>query len=250
MCRTSSLTAAQIDKNTFKNVPVGNLPEDMNMINGTWRFTVKVDKKTGLVTRFKARFCARGDMQVAGVDYFDTSSPVVSYTTLRLLFALACLFSWIILSIDVVTAFLNADIEEEVYMKPGKGFPKVDGMIWRLLKGVYGTCQASRAWWKLFNSWITRDPEIRPSTIDPCLYIAVCLTDSSLFCLLLLYVDDVIAMGNSPSYTREVLNRIQSKFDTTGGEEFTQGLGLECEYDRDAGTLKLHQTRWRGQSGS
>ena len=54
---------AQIDKNTFKNVPVGNLPEDMNMINGTWRFTVKVDKKTGLVTRFKARFCARGDIR-------------------------------------------------------------------------------------------------------------------------------------------------------------------------------------------
>ena len=83
---------AQINNQTVVEVPIGNLPNDINLIDGTWKFDAKADPETGLVRRYKARFCGRGDMQVAGVDYHETSSPVVSYTTLRIILALACTY--------------------------------------------------------------------------------------------------------------------------------------------------------------
>ena len=67
---------AQINNQTVVEVPIGNLPTNINLIDGTWKYDAKADPETGLVRRYKARFCGRGDMQVAGVDYHETSSPV------------------------------------------------------------------------------------------------------------------------------------------------------------------------------
>jgi len=235
---------AQREKGTVTEVPIGNLPENINLINGIWRFDTKVNPTDGTVRRFKARFCARGDMQIEGVDYYETSSPVVSYTTLRIVLALACMYGWMILSMDISTAFLNADIDEDVFMTPGKGFGHKPGHVWKLLKGLYGTCQAGRAWWIHFDNWIKSDPECRPCTVDPCVYVYTCTNNQLLFVILMLYVDDIISVSNCDKYHHEVQARFSKEYKVTGGDEFTHGLGLQCTRDLEKGTLELHQTRY------
>ena len=62
----------------------------MNVISSTWAFKCK-RFPDGLIKKFKSRFCARGDRQIGGVDFFDTYSPVVQWTTIRLMLILEVL---------------------------------------------------------------------------------------------------------------------------------------------------------------
>ena len=83
-------------------------------------------KANGTIDKFKARLVIQGFRQREGVDYFDTYAPVARITTIRLLIALASIHGLVIHQMDVKTAFLNGELDEEVYMKQPKGFV-VDG---------------------------------------------------------------------------------------------------------------------------
>ena len=85
-------------------------------------FQIKRDSNEK-VLKFKARVCARGDKQTYEVDYNETFAPTLRYTTLRVLLSLACSLDLEIEQFDVVTAFLNADVDEDIYMHPPPGLP-------------------------------------------------------------------------------------------------------------------------------
>lgn len=67
---------------------------------------------------------ARGFQQVEGFDFTETCSGVVKAASYRILFALLAKYEWHCHQMDVVTAFLNVDLEEEVYLLPPDGFPE------------------------------------------------------------------------------------------------------------------------------
>ena len=71
----------------------------------------------GSIQTFKARIVAKGFKQREGVDYFDTYAPVARIISIRVLLALASIYKFIVHQMDVKTAFLNADLDDEVYMK-------------------------------------------------------------------------------------------------------------------------------------
>ena len=86
-------------------------PETMpHVIRSTWAFKCK-RFPDGLIKKFKARFCARGDMQLEGIDFFETYAPVVQWTTIRLMFILEVLLGLKSKQGDVTCAFLHADLE-------------------------------------------------------------------------------------------------------------------------------------------
>jgi len=95
----------------------------MNIIDSTWVFKLK-RFPDGLIKKFKARFCARGDQQVEGVDFFETYAPVVQWTTIRLMLILEVLLDLKSKQGDVTAAFLHADLDEgeEVYVRMPRGF--------------------------------------------------------------------------------------------------------------------------------
>jgi len=77
--------------------------DHMNIINSTWAFKCK-RYPDGLIKKFKARFCARGDQQLHGIDFFETYVPVVQWTTIRLMFVLEVLLGLKSLQGDITCA--------------------------------------------------------------------------------------------------------------------------------------------------
>jgi len=101
--------------------------DEMNVLPSTWAFKCK-RYPDGLIKKFKARFCARGDKQIEGVDYFETYAPVVQWITVRLMLILECLLGLVSKQGDVMCAFLHAHLEEEeeVFLEMPLGFKKYD----------------------------------------------------------------------------------------------------------------------------
>jgi hypothetical protein len=142
----SELAALHI-KGTFR---MENLPLGRNAIGNKGVFKVKA-KPDGSVDRFKARLVAKGFSQRAGVDYSETFSPVVKLSILRTVLAIAAKRNMHMHSADIETTFLNADLQEEIYMRQPIGAEDGTPRVMRLLKSIYGLKQASREWYKLFH---------------------------------------------------------------------------------------------------
>ncbi|GJS62863.1 zinc finger, CCHC-type containing protein [Tanacetum coccineum] len=100
---------------------LSDLPHGCKPLGCKWIFKRKM-KVDGTIDKFKARLVIQGFRQKEGIDYFDTYAPVSRITTIRLLLALAAIHNLVIHQMDVETAFLNGDLDEEVYMKQQKGF--------------------------------------------------------------------------------------------------------------------------------
>ncbi|KAL2233347.1 UNVERIFIED_CONTAM: Retrovirus-related Pol polyprotein from transposon TNT 1-94 [Sesamum indicum] len=122
---------------------------DSIVSNGTW---VLVDlppgklKPDGTIDKFKARLVDKGFKQKDGIDYFDTYSPVARLTTIRVLIALASVYNLPIHQMDVKTAFLYGELEEEIYMDQPEGFVAHgnEHKVCKLVKSLYGLKQAPK----------------------------------------------------------------------------------------------------------
>ena len=112
-----------------------------------WIFHTKV-KADGTLDRYKAKLVAKGFQQTLGMDFFDTFSPIVKASTIRIILTIAVTKQWEIHHIDVYNTFLNGDLQETVFMAQPEGFvdPSKPTHVFRLRKALYGLKQAPRAW--------------------------------------------------------------------------------------------------------
>jgi hypothetical protein len=100
---------------------IAMLPAGHRAIGLKWVYKVKKDP-AGHVVKYKARLVAKGYSQRQGVDYDEVFAPVARMETVHLLLALAAHRSWAVHHMDVKSAFLNGDLQEEVYVHQPLGF--------------------------------------------------------------------------------------------------------------------------------
>ena len=120
-------------------------PVGKKVIGSKWVLRIKTNS-AGKVDKYKARVVAKGYRQMEGVDYYETFAPTVRFESIRSLIAFGVAEGWNFDQMDVSTAFLYADLEEETFVEVPEGVSGVEGMVWRLLKCLYGLKQSPRMW--------------------------------------------------------------------------------------------------------
>ena len=126
------------------------------------------------IKKYKVRFVAKGFSQKEGIDYEETFAHVARYTSIRAIMALASMMKWDLHQMDVKTAFLNGEIEEEVYIEQPQGFEIKDRQnhLCMLKKALYGLKQDPRAWYGRIDSFLM-SLDFTKSKVDPNLYYKV-----------------------------------------------------------------------------
>lgn len=168
-------------------------PENKSVVSSRWLYKVK-QVADGSVEKHKSRFVARGFSQVEGIDYDETFALVARYSSIRSILALLAQMGWKIHQMDVKTAFLNGQIEEEVYIEQLKGFETFDheSHVCRLKRALYGLKQAPRAWYTRIDNYFTR-LGFTKSEVNANLY-HIMVKGKEL--IIVLYVDDLILTGD------------------------------------------------------
>ena len=155
-------------------------PKNTNVVGNRWVFKVKRNGD-GSIDRFKARLVAQGFTQTHGVDYEEVFSPVARMATIRSLLALANAHDLEIHQMDVHTAFLNGELEHEVYMEQPDGFINTDNpdFVCKLNRSLYGLKQSARCWNSTLDNYL-EESGYRSCGADSCLYVKSVKSDGKI----------------------------------------------------------------------
>ncbi len=221
--------ASLLDNDTWTVV---ELPPGRMALTTRWVLKRKTGAD-GRVSKYKARLVVRGFQQKEGVDFTEVFASVVKPTTWRVLLAIGVRYEWKTAQFDVVTAFLNGDLEEDIYVRPPPGYPEKRNRVLKLNKALYGLKQAPRQWYEKFKTEMIR-LGWRVSAYDPCLFIH---DQEGTF--LVVYVDDMIVLAPDQK-TIDLFKRDLFKvFSMTDQDECKYFLGVHI--DRADRSLKIHQ---------
>jgi hypothetical protein len=212
-----------------------HIPENKRLIGCKWVFKHKKDG------RYRARLCALGYSQVPREDFMDTASPDVDDITVRMVISNMLMQEWESEVVDVTTAFLHGNMEEEVYMKCPEGLDLVDrGWVIEsdcveLIKTIYGTKQAARQYWKIFIEQMTMK-RFEQTHADSCLLKRKDENGTVLICV---YVGDCLLTGDRMAIDI-AMKDIEETFETRRLGPLHEYIG--CTFlDMKDGPLKMIQ---------
>ena len=190
------------------------LPQGQKPLPTRFVFQQKYDSD-GNVVRHKARLVVQGHLQ-GSVEF--TYAPVVDFTTVRMCLALAVQKRYVIHQMDVRTAFLHGQIDQEIYVKPPKGLQCMNEPVMRLQKGLYGLKQSPRLWNQRWCE-VMNCMNFRTLISDPCVFVRGNLW-------LLLYVDDILIIGPELPAIDQVKHELASYLDVKDMGQLRSFLGI------------------------
>lgn len=214
------------------------LPKGKKALPCRWVFKRKLTAD-GNIERYKARLVVKGFHQVYGRDYDNIFAPVVRASTVRILFSIVAILDLEMHSIDIKNAFIQGDLEEEVYMQQPPGCGDGSSKVCRLRKSLYGLKQAPRVWNKKLHTFLT-SYGAKQCLSDGALYLLQ--LDEGLV-LILVYVDDIVIASKPLQQVQSVKKAILAQFSGKDLGETDFFLQMAVQRDRKRHTLRLCQQR-------
>ena len=227
-----------MDNETWELV---ELPPNRKAIGSKWVFKAKYGED-GSIEKFDARLVAKGFAQKYGVDYEETFSPVVNFSSIRTILAMAVQKGWHVHQMDVITAFLNGDLNEEIYMQQPDGYKKTgdEELVCRLRKSLYGLKQSPRCWNTKFKSFM-EEMDFHQSSADSCVFVK--FTENGILAIAV-YVDDLIPVGSDINELLALKRELSTRFNMKDMGELHFCLGIGIMQDKEACVIKLHQKQY------
>ncbi|GJT73684.1 zinc finger, CCHC-type containing protein [Tanacetum coccineum] len=238
-----SRSSLSIPKGT-KNISGSVVPEEVTDETPSWATTLecwliyllvvnrssKKLKVDGTIRKFKARLVIQGFKQKSGIDYFDTYAPVARISTMRLLIAMASIHNMIIHQMDVKTAFLNGELDEEVYMNQPQSFiiPSNENKVCKLIKSLSGLKQTPKQWHQKFDVVVLSNGYLLNQADK---YVYSKFNESSKEVIICLYVDDMLIFGTDQVQVDLAKEFLSSRFYMKDMREAHVILGIRIKYE-------------------
>lgn len=210
-------------------------PSNRKVLRGKWVYRLKRGA-LGEILRYKARWVVRGFEQLEGLDYHETFASVVKPMTYKALFAIAAANDWDIEQMDVKTAFLYGNIEEDIYVEQPDHFDDNSKRVCKLKKALYGLKQSPRVWYQTLATFLT---SLGYAPLD---------SDFNVFSkhgtFLAIYVDDLIITGSSSNQITTLKHALSDRFHMANLGPCIYYLGMVISRDRPNRILALSQTAY------
>lgn len=224
--------------NTYKPELRISVPEGHSVIPCQWVYKTKRGK-INEITRYKGRYVAKGFHQEEGIDYTDTYASTAMASHWKALLALAAANNWDVEQMDVITAFLNPDIDKDIWVAWPEGLDTPDGRdpkywCWKLQKSLYGLKQAPNLWQAKLRS------KLLPHGFKPLLLDSSIYFNPSTSTYLVSHVDDFLLIGPTPGVT-SLRSILQQSFKMVDLGEADYFVGVRITRNRAERTLSLHQ---------
>jgi len=229
------------------------LPEGRKALPSQWVYKIKRDG-AGNVQWYKARLVCGGNHQIEGIDYQATYAPTARLGHVMLVLAIAAKYDLEIHQMDVCTAFLGVDLEEEIYMHPLQGYFRLlqtrsrynnprsskasRKMVLRLRMSLYGLKQSSHGWYGTFKEFVI-SIGFMVSRVDGGLFV-LHNKDQDIAAVVVLYVDDLLIIANE-GLIGQIKDQMKMRFRMHDLWSVSFYLGMNIEPNREHHTFDIHQ---------
>ena len=221
-----------MENNTWILVKRSDVPKNHRILTGKWVYTRK--RKP---VKFKARWVVKGFRQRYGVDYFETYAAVAKPMSYKIILALAAHYGLVVHQLDIKSAFLNAELNDEIYMECIEGFKdsgEDDDLVCRLLKSLYGLKQSPRIWAKTLRTFLEGFDLVRLES-DHCIFI-----NRNTGIIVAVYVDDLLLVGPTAESLQDLKDKLKDRFKMTSMGLAEDYLGIEIS--QQPGKITLTQS--------
>lgn len=231
--REEWLAAERVEWQSVLNANVGefvlrtSVPSHKRVLPCVWAYKTKLDE-AGRIIKRKARLAAGGHRQVKGLDWSESYAPTGAMSSTRIAASVAAARGMVSRQFDVVAAYLNSPLAEEIYMEVPESFRQEHpGMVLRLRKALYGLVQGAAAWWKLLRG-VMQKAGWRESKVDEALYVR---TDGERRGWVASHVDDLPVYATDEQMIEELKQVLTAHFPVTDDGPVSYVCGVEYRPD-------------------
>lgn len=225
---------------TWEVVNLADLPPGTNIIGSTVVCKRKFDEN-GVLSRYKARLCAKGNTQVKGIDYDETFAPTSCWQSNRAILAKAAELDLEIRQIDFDNAFTQSVLNETIYMAPPPGYNFLQpGKVLKLKKALYGLKQAGRAWNQCLRDELVKIG-CKQLKLDGGVFQ---MQRGEEFMMIPSHVDDLIVAFRGQNLFDELKAKLMTRFKMKDLGELRHFLGVKITRDRNRRIITLSQSQY------
>lgn len=218
-----------------------NRPENKKVLTNKWVFKIKRNAK-GQIEKYKARLVARGHVQKEGIDYEEVFAPVARYEIIRTLLAAAVEIEMHVHQMDVVSAYIQGNLHDEIYMEQPEMFKKKENpeKVCKLNKPIYGLKQSGREWYNRLDKFVSEQGGYQ-NEADPCVYV---FGENEKRVIMIIYVDDILLASKCLKEIDKVKEKLKMEFEINDLGKVSDILGIHIEREGEIGKMKLTQEKY------